>query len=242
MGADYAGFEIRLLANLSGDPLLIHELNNGYDLHAANATRAGITRSQAKALTFGLTYGEGPGAMSMKEGISMDTAKDFISSFYEKYPRIQEWHEELIKEVNYNKTIINGKGVSFIRSPTKKFYTFEERESPEFMRKKGILTSFTPTQPKNYPMQGTGADIVRIAEGLLFREFYQHGHIQIINDIHDEILFLIENWKLDEYCAKIKTIMEDGVRDVLRDKFNFELKCPLVVEVKRGKNWKEIKQ
>ena len=177
---DFSQLEILVLAFLSGDEQLRKDLLSGADLHTISAQKLfGVSkpsdkqRKIAKMLSFQLQYGSGAKNMAQSNGIPEATAKKFIENYYDRYPGVKKYQDDMIKKVEANRTPSSERtklgrpaGVSEVRSLTGRRYTFKEQDAPEWSARDA---SFSPTQIKNYPTQGfaTG-DIVPLALGKLF--------------------------------------------------------------------------
>jgi DNA polymerase-1 len=248
---DYSQLEVRVAAALSDDDVLIWEVNSGVDLHRENAALCLnkdpelVTKEErklAKAFTFLLLYGGGAFQMSTVHKVPIELAKEFINAFYDKYTGIKEWHKSLISEVHSNARIIDGKGHSYLKSIMNRIYSFEDEEAPQFLKDKGQLRSFRPTDIKNYPVQGTAATIVAIAAGLLFRELYSKNDIYIVNEIHDAILLdcTLQSQKL--YYNTVIDVMTNRTTAVIEKYLGFKFPVKLEVDSKFGSSWKECKE
>lgn len=257
---DYSQLEIYVLAYLSNDPQLKLDLLSGVDLHGISAERLfgkGYTDAQrriAKSLSFQLQYGAGYKSMAEQNDISETLAKKFIKLYYERYPMVKQFQDEVASIVRSTritdpdlrtKTGIPA-GMGFYKAETGRFYVFTEKDSPDWMTR---ATSFSPTEMKNYPVQGfaTG-DIVPMILGKLHRGLSNwHGGkeppiVVMINTVHDSVLFDCSS----ESIAKIwyqdaKVIMESAPR-YLKEHFNINFDLPLKVDAKVGKNWGEMEK
>lgn len=265
--ADFSQLEIYALAFLSNDAILKDDLLSGKDLHCVSGalltgesylgfyTRyksgdetAVLSRKLAKQLSFQLQYGAGATSMAKKNGVSKKTAQAFIAAYYNRYKGVKEYHEALMSIVRSNR-IPSDKhtprgdpaGVSKYHSITGRVYTFYEQDNPYCGP-----PNFSPTQVKNYPVQGfaTG-DIVPLVLGHVQERIFKEGlgeHLLIINTIHDSILFdLRPTLSLFNAIKLIKEVMESAPK-LLKSYFNIDFDMPLNVGIKYGDNWLEVKE
>lgn len=268
---DFSQLEIIGLAVLSNDTNLKDDIRAGLDLHSVNtatlhrvpynlvleAVKAGdkdwsLKRKIVKIFSFQLQYGAGPKTMADNAGVSIDKAREFIAAYYSRYPQVKYWQEECIEKVRQNADVSprkTPKGFparkSFLTSPTGRWYTFVEQDAPEFLRERGEMTSFSPTQIKNYPVQGfSTADVVPLALGKVFR-YLLHSEsrefIKFVNTVHDSLIFDVHPDLDIEVLRDIKAILE-GMPDQINylwPRVQFDL--PLTCGVEMGPSWGECK-
>lgn len=257
--ADYSQLEIVVLAFLSRDQQLISDIRNKVDVHAINAAKlfgSGFTDAQrklAKRLSFQLQYGSGAANMATKNGITVATAKKFIDAYYSRYPRVKEWQEEVKKEVEKSrkpsdKRTKNGlpAGVGTYVSCTGREYKFYEYDSPYAGKYGHSDTSFSPTETKNYPVQGLATgDIVPLVVGKLYRAIKANpifdGRLLLINTIHDSILLDCQEELVGRATQLVREVMENAP-EYLMEEFGIDFDLPLSVGVKVGYNWAEMKE
>jgi DNA polymerase-1 len=241
---DQSQLEVRVLAYLSQDHVLIQEIKDNTDIHTMNCRawkgREDITdkeRTSAKAMTFQLTYGAGANRMEQTLGIPVEEAKSFIREFYDKYHNIRKWHEDVAEEVKQS----NSNGIGKYQGPSGRVWTFEEGAAPKFMQDRGIMRSFKPTDTKNYPVQGTAADVLIIQRGRLFRSALRHrDKFLIINTVHDSIMLDCKEEYVTMATSLLKEVMEDTseINKVFREEFNVPLKCDISV----GNSWATLEK
>lgn len=225
LAADYSQIELRLLAHMSEDPILLEAFRNNQDIHTHTAaTVFGIPinevtkeqRFQAKAVNFGIIYGQQAFGLAKELGISVENASNFIRKYFERYSRVRDFVESC-KE----KTRKTGKAVTI---------TGRERPIPEINSKNGLIRAAAERLAVNTPLQGTAADLIKLAmieiDEVLAKE-QKLGYM--ILQIHDELIFEIPDFEILAFEILVKKYME-GV---------FKLKVPLVVDISIGKNWKE---
>lgn len=225
LAADYSQIELRLLAHFSGDPDLLEAFRNNEDIHAHTAAKIynialkDVTKEQrdsAKAVNFGILYGQQAFGLSQGLSISTKEAAHFIETYFARFKRVKEFIESCKEEAR--KT---GKTVT---------YTGRERLIPEINSKNGMLRSQAERLAVNTPIQGTAADLIKHAmlriDHLLDRE-KKLGYM--ILQIHDELIFEVPDFEIPAFEPLVREAMEKGLK----------LKLPLVVDIAVGKNWKE---
>jgi DNA polymerase-1 len=225
LSADYSQIELRLLAAFSEDPVLLKAFQNGEDIHTYTASivfdvaLSGVTgemRSRAKAVNFGILYGQGPYGLSKSLGISMKEASHFIETYLAKYPRVSAYLEELKEEAR--KT---GYAKSFLG---------RIRPIPEIGSKNPSLRAAAERLAVNTPLQGTASDLIKkamIAIAAQIKKRELEG--KMILQIHDELVFEIPDHEIDIFKMFVKKEMEEAL----------ELSVPLEVSLSVGKNWGE---
>ena len=221
--ADYSQIELRILASMSGDERLIQAYNSAEDIHAITASQvfhvplSQVTpqqRRDAKAVNFGIVYGIS--AFGLGEGLSVSRkeAQAYIDQYFETYPGVKEFLENLVaeaKEKGYVATLYGR------RRP------IPELKSGNFMQR-----SFGERAAMNSPIQGTAADIMKIAMIGVDRELRRRGlRSRIVLQIHDELL--IETWEPEK--EEVKAVLEDKMKHASH------LKVALEVEAKEGDSW-----
>lgn len=225
LAADYSQVELRLLAHLSEDPHLIKAFNHGEDIHASTAAHIfGVPlkdvtkemRYNAKAVNFGIVYGQQAYGLSQELGISVEEASQFITLYFKQYPRVKEYVEE-------SKKIARDTG----RAVT---YTGRERLIPEISSKNIQIRNAAERLAINTPLQGSAADLIKMAM-LNIDEKLRKKHLlgYMILQIHDELIFELPDSEIE--------VMMPLVRDTMQGVW--ELKVPLIVDISIGKNWAE---
>jgi len=225
LSADYSQIELRLLAHLSGDEHLLDAFCSGMDFHAQTASRVfdvpvdQVTpqlRSRAKAVNFGIVYGQQAFGLSQSLDIPRGEAQDMITRYFEAYPDVAADLDRVkaeAKELGYAETLYGRK-----------------RHIPELKSSNAAQRSFGERTAMNHPMQGTAADIIKltmrqVAELLAERNMGATMMLQV----HDELDFSVPEAEVEELSTLVKECMENVV----------ELSVPLVVDVSYGKNWAE---
>jgi len=227
VGFDYSQIELRLAAHLSGDQKLIAAFKKNQDIHAATAAAingiplAEVTkekRREAKAVNFGILYGQGPHGLSQSAGIPYFQANEFIKKYFQAYPGIKKMVDNSIKEARqrgYASTLFGRK-----------------RPLPEINSNIPAVRKAAERMAINTPLQGTAADMIKKAMIEVNNLIAGHkDEIRMLLQIHDELIFEIKEGKVDFYAPKIKDIMQSVL----------PLKVPVLVEEARGDNWGELK-
>lgn len=225
LGADYSQIELRLLAHLSEDETMIQAFKNNEDIHAHTASiifnvpLKEVTREQrhqAKAVNFGIVYGQQAYGLSQELQISVKEAADFIEMYFKKYNRVKEYMESCKEKARQT-----GKTVTI---------TGRERTLPEINSKNGMLRSAAERLAINTPLQGTAADLIKMAMLSIEEKLQKQRHLGfMILQIHDELIFEIPDFEIMLVEPLVKNAMENV----------FKLKVPLIVDIAIGKNWKE---
>lgn len=225
LAADYSQIELRLLAHLSEDPTLIAAFKNNEDIHVRTAAAIfnvpleKVTkemRYQAKAVNFGVVYGQGAFGLSQTLGIEVKDAKLFIDMYFKQYGKVREY-VEASKEAA-RKT---GKSVTL---------TGRERLIPEIHSKNMQIRAAAERLAINTPLQGTAADLIKLAMIKIHERLLKERKLgYMILQIHDELIFEIPDFEI--------LSVEPMVRDIMQN--IFKLKVPLIVDITIGKNWKE---
>jgi len=226
ISADYSQIELRVLAHLSGDPLLIEAFENGVDIHSQTAVKVfGIKpedvtpnlRRLAKTINFGIIYGMSDYGLSKELGIHKREAKEYIENYFNTYRVVKEFLESLketAREKGYVTTIFNRRRyIPQIKSNNK-----TERELGERLA-------------INTPIQGSAADLIKLAMVNLYRDLREKGlPADILLQIHDELLLEVKEDAVDEVALLVKETMENA----------YPMRVPITVDVKVGDNWCEI--
>ncbi|ACK72601.1 DNA polymerase I [Gloeothece citriformis PCC 7424] len=241
VSADYSQIELRILAHLSQEPVLLEAYQNYQDVHRVTAQllfdKEVITseeRSIGKTINFGVIYGMGAQRFARSMGLSFQEGKDFIDKYHQKYARVFEYLERVKKEA-----IAKG-FVTTIKGRRRYFEFFDDKlnhlrgEKPENLDLDKLNLNYSDAQllraAANAPIQGSSADIIKIAMVQL-HEILQHYQARLLLQVHDELVFEIPPDEWEDLQVKIKDTMENAVK----------LTVPLVVDIRSGKNWMEAK-
>lgn len=227
LSADYSQIELRILAHISGDETMIQAFNSGEDIHkrvAADIHGKRIEdvtkneRSTAKSVIFGIVYGISGFGLGENLHISAKEAKKFIDKYYQLYPKVYEYMENIKKEA-YDK--------GFVKTLFNRKRTIDELKSPVW-----TIRSGGERIALNTPIQGTGADIIKIAMINIYRELENKNlRSKILLQVHDEIILNVYDNERDTVLEIVKRNMENVL----------DWEVPLKVETSFGKDWYEAK-
>lgn len=224
---DYSQIELRILAHMAHVTNLIDAFNQGKDIHRHTAALVfGVKdeevtpqmRSQAKAVNFGIIYGMSEFRLSKDIGMSISEARDFINKYFETYPEVKTYMDEVVetcKKQGYVSTLLNRK-----------------RYIPTINDKNFMVRQQAQRYAMNTPIQGTGADILKLAMIEVDKALKEkHLKSQMILQVHDELIFDVFEDELEEVMSLVKEKMEHCIK----------MDVPLIVEGNYAKNWCELK-
>ena len=226
MAVDYSQIELRIMAHLSGDKALLEAFQQGKDIHAATAAEIlGVSidqvsseqRRRAKAVNFGLIYGMSAFGLAKQLGIPRGEAQQYMDTYFERYPGVMQYMEDTrstAAEQGYVETIFG-----------------RRLHLPEIQSRNGMRRKAAERAAINAPMQGTAADIIKKAM-LLVDEWIEAegaGRVKLLMQVHDELVFEVEESALSEIESKVQNLMESAA----------SLAVPLVAESGHGNNWDE---
>ena len=227
LAVDYSQIELRLLAHLSGDEHLVRAFNEGEDFHAETAARVfGVPidqvtpqlRSRAKAVNFGIVYGQQAFGLSQTLDIPMSEAREMIDRYYEAYPGVRTYLDDVVaraRECGFAETMYG-----------------RRRYIPELKMKNPVQRGFGERTAMNHPMQGSAADIIKIAMNRVARRLREDGFAaRMILQVHDELDFECPVGEAERLCAMVREEME-GV---------CELRVPLIADASTGVTWADAK-
>lgn len=225
MAADYSQIELRIIAALSNDTNMVEAFKKGLDIHAATAAKVygvpieevtRLQRGNAKAVNFGIIYGQSAFGLSQNLGISRTEAKQIIDSYFEQYPTIKSYMEsakEKAKELGYVETIMQ-----------------RRRYLPDITSNNAIVRGYAERNAINAPIQGSAADIIKIAMIKVFNRMNKEGvSSKMLLQVHDELVFDVPKEEEEIMCKIVKEEMESAV----------DLAVPMVVEMEFANNWLE---
>ncbi|MBL8232943.1 MAG: DNA polymerase I, partial [Bryobacterales bacterium] len=225
--ADYSQIELRLLAHLSGDPVLVDSFRKGEDIHTRTASEvfgvapAEVTadlRRNAKAVNFGIVYGQTPFGLAMQLGITRQQAELYILNYFERYRGVKDFIDETIHQVR--------------RSGVSKTMFGRERPIPDMNSRNPNARGFAERTAVNTPLQGAAADLIKLAMVRIDRRLREEGwKTRMLLQVHDELVLESPPEEAERAAALIRHEME-SVR---------ELNVPLVVETGIGDNWRDAK-
>ena len=223
MAADYSQIELRIMASLSKDKGMLDAFNNGIDIHSATAAKVykvnidkvdRSMRSAAKSVNFGIIYGISAFGLSQNLGISRTESKEIIDQYFEEFPKVKEYMDHsitLARENEYVETLYG-----------------RRRYLKDINSRNAVMRSAAERNAINAPIQGTAADIIKIAMIDVANQITQHGlKSKMLLQIHDELIFDVEPSEEET----LRSIVERSMSDASK------LDVPLVVDIGVGKNW-----
>ncbi len=226
LAADYSQIELRIMAHLSQDPMLLHAFANDWDIHSATASEIfrvslhDVTHEQrrrAKAVNFGLIYGMSAFGLAKQLGISRDEAQQYMTLYFERYPGVLDYMNRTRNEAHRR---------GYVETLFHRRLHLPEINSPNHLRQKAAERTAI-----NAPMQGTAADIIKKA--MINIHHWEHqvpnSPVHMIMQVHDELVFEIKDHALDDCREQIRHLMEGVV----------QLSVPLKVSLGVGPNWDE---
>ena len=240
--ADYSQVELRILAHLSQEPVLVEAYQENEDIHTVTARlifeKENVTsdeRRLAKTINFGVIYGMGSLRFSRSTGVDKADANEFIKRFNNRYPKVFEYLEKVKKQAiaqGYVETILGRRRYFEFTSNSIRKYKGNKPEDVD-LKKLGNLGAYDAgllRAAANAPIQGSSADIIKIAMVRL-HEILQNYQARLLLQVHDELVFEVPPKEWEELQPQIKSLMESAV----------SLSVPLVVDVRAGDNWMETK-
>lgn len=223
--ADYSQIELRIMAHLSQDPSMIEAFNSGEDIHAATAAKifhlpigevTSDMRRKAKTANFGIIYGISVFGLSERLTIPRGEAKELIDGYFENYPKVKEYMDKsiaLAQEHSYVETVFGRK-----------------RYLPDINSRNATVRGYAERNAINAPIQGSAADIIKVAMNKIFKRFSDEGiKSKMILQVHDELNFNVLHDELDKVKAIVIEEMENA----------YKLHVPLKADCGEGKNWLE---
>jgi DNA polymerase-1 len=226
VGADYSQIELRLLAHYSQDPLLLEAYRTGKDIHTLTAAEVfGVPpmlidaehRRRAKAVNFGIVYGLSPFGLAQQLGIEQKEAKRFIEAYFERYKGVRSFIDRTLEQARRDGFVRNLFG--------------RKRPIPDLMSKNPNLRGFAERTAVNTPLQGTAADLIKIAMLWLERELRERGlESKMLLQVHDELVLEAPEAEVEAVKALLKECMEGA----------HKLSVPMEVEVSVGGNWRDM--
>ena len=223
MAADYSQIELRIMASLSKDEGMLTAFNNGIDIHSATAAKVFKVdikdvdrniRSQAKSVNFGIIYGISAFGLSQNIGVSRTEAKGIIDNYFEQFPKVKEymdWLVEQAREKEYVETIMG-----------------RRRYLKDINARNGMIRAMAERNAINAPIQGSAADIIKIAMINIQQAMEQREmKSKMLLQVHDELVFDMYNSESSE----LKTLVKEKMVQA------FSLQVPLIVDIGEGLNW-----
>jgi DNA polymerase-1 len=243
LGADYSQIELRIMADVSGDEAMKKAFQEGLDIHAATAAKIfnipidQVTKPQrtvGKTMNFATLYGQGPRALSRQLGIDFATAKQYITEYFEQFPKVKAW---MAKTLEFG--IKNG----YVETVSGR-----RRYMPELSSNNHFLKAAGERAAINHPIQGTSADMIKMAMVEIAKELsavsdrpsaknnlaesrkQKADSCKLILQVHDELMFECSPEEVEPTAKMIKQKMEDALK----------LSVPVKVDLKSGKSWGEM--
>ena len=225
LAADYSQVELRIAAALSKDPGLVDAFVQGQDVHTATAAKVFQVdteavdrdmRSKAKAVNFGILYGQGAFGLAQNLGISRREAKEIIDAYFVQFAQLKAFTADCVdrvRETGYAETVLG-----------------RRRYLPDIQSNNATVRAFAERNAVNAPIQGSAADIIKVAMVRMQEAIDQHQlRSRMIMQVHDELVFDVPKDEIEQLEGLIKTAMSEAVA----------LTVPLVVDMSTGKNWLE---
>jgi DNA polymerase I len=226
ISADYSQIELRLMAHFSADPLLTKAYQTGQDIHTLTAsevfgvapeTMSKETRNRAKAVNFGIVYGISPFGLAQQLGIEQSEAKLYIEKYFERYKGVREFIDRLLEETRRDQRVRTMFG--------------RVRPIPDIQSRNANLRGFAERTAVNTPLQGTAADLIKLAMIRIEAALEQKKlKTRMTLQVHDELVFDVPEAEVDAVQELVRHEMEHVV----------ELSVPLVADVGVGDNWRDM--
>jgi DNA polymerase-1 len=227
LAADYSQIELRLLAHFSQDKLLVEAYQTGRDIHQLTASEVfGVPpmmidaehRRRAKAVNFGIVYGISPFGLSQQLGIDTKEAKRYIENYFERYNGVRQWIDATLDQARRDEKVHTLFG--------------RVRPIPDIHSRNPNLRGFAERTATNTPLQGTAADLIKIAMIRIHRDLAERKlKTRMLLQVHDELVFEVPQAEIDAVRSLVQERME---------KVHPELTVPLAVEVGVGPNWRDM--
>jgi DNA polymerase-1 len=227
LAADYSQIELRLLAHFSQDKLLVDAYRNDRDIHQLTASEVfGVPpmmidaehRRRAKAVNFGIVYGISPFGLSQQLGIDTKESKRYIESYFERYSGVREWIDATLEQARKDEKVSTLFG--------------RIRPIPDIHSRNPNLRGFAERTATNTPLQGTAADLIKLAMIRIHRDLNERTlKTRMLLQVHDELVFEVPEAELEE----VRTLVQERMENVYP-----ELTVPLKVEVGVGPNWRDM--
>lgn len=271
---DYSQLEVVVQGLLSNDKQLVADLIARVDFHCKRVSASqGCTyeealawckdednpkysewqpkRTAAKIFSFQRAYGAGAATIALQTGLAKEAVEDLIVAEEKLYPGVVTFNSSVEKEVNSTAIGFRDGTMGYRpfrrgtwQAPTGTTYSWRSWDAPAFLKKRGIVDAFSPPELKNYPVQGTGGEIVQIALGVLWRWFVSTdnfgGRALLVNTVHDCVWFDMQAEVVDEVMAGAKKVME-AIPTYLEVYYGMNCPVPFPVDVEVGDNMLDLK-
>lgn len=228
LAADYSQIELRILAHFSRDPGMVDAFMSNQDIHTRTAAEifnvpmeqvSRLMRSQAKAVNFGIIYGISDFGLAKNVGISRKKAKDFIANYFAKYPGIKTYIDKTVAQAREK-----GYAVTLLK---------RRRYLPDLHSRNYNIRQFAERTAINTPIQGSAADIIKVAMVNIQRELEDRGlKSRMLLQVHDELIFEVPREEIPTMIQIVRDKMEHAVK----------LTVPLTVDIKIGENWYSVEK
>ena len=244
---DFSQLEVAILAHVTTDLQLIDDISKGRDIHSELFNQMYMRfpskeeRKWFKRLTFGLIYGAGAKTLAENAGCNVDVAKEFIRTFYNRYPGVQLWNINIERRSREESKYLDGETIKTwkLKTETGRLYVFKEYLS-KFSSTK--THTFSPTELKNYPIQGLATgDIVPMMLGILFRKLVGREDVKLVNTVHDSILLDVKDSVLSTVIKEVKQTL-NNTHKYFEATFGKPLALKLTAGVQVGKNWFDMEE
>lgn len=228
LSLDYSQIELRLAAHISGDPLMMKAFRDGDDIHTITAAAINgvkeneVTkkmRREAKAVNFGILYGQGPHGLALGTGISFMEAKKFIDKYFETYKGVRKMMDGFIAQAEKD-----GESITMFG---------RRRPLPDINSSMPQIKKMSERMAINTPIQGAAADLIKLAMIKIDEVIKDKGdEIKMLLQVHDELIFEVDEKKVNDYAKIVKNLMENAHH------FN----VPIIAEASVGDNWNELEK
>ncbi len=226
LSADYSQIELRLMAHFSEDPLLLKAYREHVDIHTLTASEVfGVpidrmdkeTRNRAKAVNFGIVYGISPFGLAQQLNIEPSEARVYIDRYFERYSGVKAFIEQTLEQVRRTQSVRTLFG--------------RVRPIPDISSRNANMRGFSERTAINTPLQGTAADLIKLAMIRIARELCEQKlRTKMVLQVHDELVFDVPREEVDEVRERVRQAMEQVI----------ELKVPIIADVAVGPNWRDL--
>ncbi len=226
LSADYSQIELRLMAHFSEDPLLLKAYREHVDIHALTASEVfGVpidamdkeTRNRAKAVNFGIVYGISPFGLAQQLNIEPSEARTYIELYFERYSGVKAFIEQTLEQVRRTQSVRTLFG--------------RVRPIPDITSRNANMRGFSERTAINTPLQGTAADLIKLAMIRIARELREQKlRAKMVLQVHDELVFDVPKEEVDEVRERVRQAMEQVI----------EMKVPIIADVAVGPNWRDL--
>jgi len=225
LSADYSQIELRVLAHITQDPGLLEAFRRGDDIHTVTAAEVfgvstgGVTsemRRQAKVFNFGIAYGISDFGLAAQLGIGREEARQFMDTYFSRYPGVAEYMKTVVERARREGYVTTLLG--------------RRRYLPDILSRNRVIREAAERVAINAPIQGTASDIIKMAMLQIYRDVVAPGRVEMILQIHDELLFELPPDEVPRIAPQIRERMEHA----------FQLAAPLSVSLGSGPNWQDL--